>query len=61
MVTYPKVKAVKGRVEIIPHSKAVHLQGHLSQKQAQKYKLCCVCFQNQEKLAIITINSSTWV
>lgn len=58
MVTYPKVKAVKGRVEIIPHSEAVHLQGHLSQKQTQEHKLCCVCFQNQEKLVIIAIDSN---
>lgn len=40
--TYPKIKAVKGGVEIIPYSEAVHLQSHLSEKQTQKHKLCSV-------------------
>lgn len=42
--TYPKVEAVKRGVEIVPRSEAVHLHGHLGQKQTQEHKLCCVCF-----------------
>lgn len=55
-VTYPKIKAVKGGVEIISRSKAIHFQGHFSQKQTQEHKLCRVCFQNQEKLFTTVIN-----
>lgn len=43
-VTYPKVEAVERGVEIVPRSEAVHLHGHLGQKQTQEHKLCCVCF-----------------
>lgn len=63
-MTYPKVKAVKGGMEIVSCSEAVHLQGHLSQKQTQEHKLCCVCLphrQNQENGVIHTFDISVCV
>lgn len=38
--THAKVETVEGRVEVAPGAKAVHLQTHLNQEQAQEYKLC---------------------
>lgn len=41
--THPKVKAVEWRVEVVLGAKAIHLHGHLCQKQAQEHKLGQVC------------------
>lgn len=41
--THPKVKTVEWGVEVVLGSEAIHFHGHLSQKQAQEYKLGQVC------------------
>lgn len=45
--TYPKVKAVERRVEVIPWPQPIHLQRHLSKKQTQKNELCKICEQEK--------------
>lgn len=47
--TYPKVKTVEWGVEVVLGSKAIHLHGHLCQKQTQEYKLGQVCPRTNRK------------